>query len=151
MKTETTTRAFNYQSVDLTDPNPDFTPEQVREFYATIYPEILSAAIEGPEPVGSKLVYTFARAVGTKGNKPFIVNIEAEMGTGANAKITDADGEIINGVTRLQVNLDARNITTATIHFVPRKVLIASAQSRVSFAQLNAMADAMGYDLRKKK
>lgn len=67
MKTETTVRSFSYQSVTLTDPNPDFTPEQVREFYATIYPEIISAAIEGPEPVGSKLVYTFARAVGTKG------------------------------------------------------------------------------------
>ena len=60
-------RAFKYNAIDLKDPNPEFTTEQVREFYATIYPEILSAAIEGPEIVANKNVYTFRRAVGTKG------------------------------------------------------------------------------------
>ena len=60
-------RAFKYNAIHLKDPSPDFTPEQVREFYSTIYPEILSAAIEGPEIVANRAVYTFRRAVGTKG------------------------------------------------------------------------------------
>jgi hypothetical protein len=43
------------------------TPEQVKDVYSATYPEITSASIEGPEHKGGKLVYTFRRAVGTKG------------------------------------------------------------------------------------
>lgn len=68
MKVETATREFTYNGVALKDPNPAHSVEQVREFYAAIYPEIVSAAIEGPENVGNKLVYAFRRAVGTKGS-----------------------------------------------------------------------------------
>ena len=39
----------------------------MRDFYANVYPEITSADIEGPQQVGGKQVYTFRRAVGTKG------------------------------------------------------------------------------------
>lgn len=67
MKVETTTREFRYNAIALQDPNPNHTIEQVRDFYSTVYPEILNAAIEGPESVGNKVVYTFKRAVGTKG------------------------------------------------------------------------------------
>ncbi len=61
-------RAFRYNSVDLIDPGAQYTPEQVRDFYSPTYPEILNAAIEGPEEKDNKLVYTFRRAVGTKGS-----------------------------------------------------------------------------------
>lgn len=61
------TRVFKYNSLDLADPGPAMSAEQVRDFYANLYPEIVSAAIEGPEQRDDKLVYTFRRAVGTKG------------------------------------------------------------------------------------
>lgn len=61
-------REFKYNSVKLADPNPSFTLAQVRDFFANVYPEITSADIEGPEVVGNKNIYSFRRAVGTKGN-----------------------------------------------------------------------------------
>lgn len=67
MKVQELTREFKYNSVKLADPSPAFTLQQVRDFYANIYPEIINADIEGPEQVGDKHVYTFRRAVGTKG------------------------------------------------------------------------------------
>jgi len=60
-------RTFKYNSVKLADPNPAFTLVQVRDFFANIYPEIISADIEGPEVIGNANVYSFRRAVGTKG------------------------------------------------------------------------------------
>lgn len=69
LQTAALERAFKYNSVDLTDPGPQYTPEQVRDFYAAAYPEIVSAGIDGPEQANGKLVYTFRRAVGTKGGE----------------------------------------------------------------------------------
>lgn len=60
-------REFKYNSVKLPDPSPAFTLVQVRDFFANVYPEIISAEIEGPDVVGNRNVYTFRRAVGTKG------------------------------------------------------------------------------------
>ena len=44
----------------LPDPNPSLTVGEVINLYATTYPEITTAAIEGPEVIGNKLVYTGA-------------------------------------------------------------------------------------------
>jgi len=41
--------------------------EQVREVYSPAYPELTTAAIEGPEVTSEKVVYRFVRAVGAKG------------------------------------------------------------------------------------
>jgi len=60
-------RVFRYNSVDLDDPGPEHDAVDVRNLYAATYPEITSAAIEGPEQKDGKLVYTFRKAVGTKG------------------------------------------------------------------------------------
>jgi PRTRC genetic system protein C len=60
-------REFVYNGVKLPDTTPTMTPEQVRETYTHLYPEIATAAIEGPESVGGKLVYKFVRAIGAKG------------------------------------------------------------------------------------
>jgi PRTRC genetic system protein C len=68
MQVQALEREFKYNSVKLADPNPAFTLAQVRDFFANVYPEIISADIEGPEVVGNKNVYSFRRAVGTKGN-----------------------------------------------------------------------------------
>ncbi|HXO34724.1 MAG TPA: PRTRC system protein C [Candidatus Acidoferrales bacterium] len=55
-----------YTEVKLPDTAPTITPEQVRERYTQLYPEIATAAIEGPEKVAGKLVYKSVRAIGAK-------------------------------------------------------------------------------------
>ena len=61
------TREFLYNGVKLPDAAPTMTPEQVRHAYTHLYPEIATAAIEGPETTAGKLVYRFVRAIGAKG------------------------------------------------------------------------------------
>lgn len=63
------TRLFRYNSVELPDPGPQYSADEVRELYSATYPEIVNAAIEGPDEKEGKLVYTFRRAVGTKGSE----------------------------------------------------------------------------------
>lgn len=60
-------RSFAYNGITLPDPGSDLSPEQVRDVYSATYPEITTASIEGPEQKGDRLIYTFRRAVGTKG------------------------------------------------------------------------------------
>jgi PRTRC genetic system protein C len=60
-------REFTYNGIKLPDPNPTMSIEQVRDAYAPAYPELTTAAVEGPEATGDKLVYRFVRAVGSKG------------------------------------------------------------------------------------
>lgn len=60
-------RSFCYNGLYLPDPDPQLTPEQVRDLYAATYPEITTAAIEGPEATGETMQYKFTRAIGTKG------------------------------------------------------------------------------------
>jgi PRTRC genetic system protein C len=67
MQSQELIREFKYGSVKLADPSSSFSLTQVREFYANHYPELLNADIEGPEMVGNRQIYTFRRAVGTKG------------------------------------------------------------------------------------
>ena len=45
-------REFLYNGVKLPDARPTMTPEQVRDTYTHLYPEIATAAIEGPETDG---------------------------------------------------------------------------------------------------
>jgi PRTRC genetic system protein C len=60
-------RVFLFNGVKLPDPSPDFTVEQVRDTYVNTYPELATAAIEGPSPIDGTMQYTFTRAVGAKG------------------------------------------------------------------------------------
>ena len=60
-------REFLYSGIKLPDPNPEMSLEQVREVYSPAYPELTTAAIEGPEVTNETLVYRFVRAVGAKG------------------------------------------------------------------------------------
>lgn len=61
------TRSFRYNSITLPDPNPALGPEQVREFYASQYPELNNAVVEGPTTRNAVATYTFTRAAGAKG------------------------------------------------------------------------------------
>jgi PRTRC genetic system protein C len=61
------TRSFRYAGLILPDPATDLDVESVRSLYAASYPEITTAALTGPEAVDGTLVYTFTKAIGTKG------------------------------------------------------------------------------------
>jgi PRTRC genetic system protein C len=64
MEVDRLEREFLYNGVKLPDTTPTMTPEQVRDTYTHLYPEMATAAIEGPETVAGKLVYKFVRAIG---------------------------------------------------------------------------------------
>jgi len=67
MQTGVVTREFSFNGVKLPDPDPKLSPDQVRSVLATMYPDIATASITGPEAVGDKLRYNFVRAIGAKG------------------------------------------------------------------------------------
>lgn len=66
MKITQLVREFSYLGIKLPD-IPNLTPEEVKAAYSTQYPELATAAINGPEALGDKLKYDFVRAIGTKG------------------------------------------------------------------------------------
>jgi PRTRC genetic system protein C len=61
------TRSFRYSGLILPEPASELDIESVRSFYAASYPEITTATLTGPEAVDGTLVYTFTKAIGTKG------------------------------------------------------------------------------------
>ena len=61
------TRLFKYNGVQLPDPGEGLSTEAVRDLYSTTYPEIVSAAVDGPSYEGDSVVYTYVRAVRDKG------------------------------------------------------------------------------------
>jgi PRTRC genetic system protein C len=64
-------RVFEYNSIELKDPDINMTPTEVMSFYSNVYPELTQAVIEGPEVNGDTEKYEFRKAVGTKGgNNP---------------------------------------------------------------------------------
>lgn len=67
MQVQTLTREFKYNSLTLADPDSGLNPEQVAEIYSMTYPELTNTVVEGPEIKGGKMVYSFLRAVGSKG------------------------------------------------------------------------------------
>jgi PRTRC genetic system protein C len=68
---ESRTRRFMYNGMELPDPSPadgdQMSKEQVRDTWAGTYPELATAAVKGPTRDGDVDIYTFERSVGTKG------------------------------------------------------------------------------------
>ena len=63
MKSTPMRREFSFAGLKLPDPsNGQMTLEDVRGVLALQYPEIATATISGPEPVGDTMRYTFERA-----------------------------------------------------------------------------------------
>jgi PRTRC genetic system protein C len=60
-------REFAYNGMNLMDPGPTFSPEEVRDLYSAQYPELTTAAIDGPEFDGEIARFKFVRAAGAKG------------------------------------------------------------------------------------
>jgi PRTRC genetic system protein C len=67
MESHVLSRTFEFNGVRLPDINPRLSPEEIRTLYAHQFPDIATATITGPEPVGDKLRYQFTRAIGSKG------------------------------------------------------------------------------------
>lgn len=67
MEIQKLTRKFKYNGIDLQDPNPGMSSEEVRELYAMQFPELNNAVVEGPVTTGTEQTFTFVRAVGSKG------------------------------------------------------------------------------------
>ena len=67
MQVEAMGRRFFYLGLELADLDEKLTPEQVRDAYSSLYPEITTASIEGPEVIDGALKFTFTRVLGTKG------------------------------------------------------------------------------------
>jgi len=61
------TRIFGYRGIQLPDINPRLSPEEIKAAYSIQYPELATAAINGPEAVNDKLRYEFLISVGVKG------------------------------------------------------------------------------------
>ena len=57
----------NGTDITLPDPNPDFTMNEVLQFYGNQYPELTTATMEGPKVDDGKAVYSVKTTVGTKG------------------------------------------------------------------------------------
>lgn len=57
----------NGTDVTLPDPNPEFTMNEVLQFYGNQYPELTTATMEGPKVEGNTAVYSVKTTVGTKG------------------------------------------------------------------------------------
>ena len=60
-------RVFKHGNRELSDPNPDMTPEEVMNFYSNQFPELTTSNVHGPSIDGEKAVYEFKTTVGTKG------------------------------------------------------------------------------------
>jgi PRTRC genetic system protein C len=64
----TVIREFVYNGLNLVDPGAAFTPDQVRDLYTAQYPELTTAAVDGPQIKDTVMRYTFVRAAGAKGS-----------------------------------------------------------------------------------
>ena len=60
-------KEFRISGRVIPDPNPELTPEAVREFLTFQYPEMSTATIVGPETTGRCHRYTIQRSIGSKG------------------------------------------------------------------------------------
>lgn len=60
-------RRFTYNGAQLPDPGPGLDVEAVRDIYASQYPDIATATVEGPTEKNGVMEYEFKRKVGTKG------------------------------------------------------------------------------------
>jgi PRTRC genetic system protein C len=54
-------------TVTLPDPNPEFSVDEVMQFYSGQYPELTTATMDGPKIEGKSAVYSVKTTVGTKG------------------------------------------------------------------------------------
>lgn len=71
MNIETLERVFQYAkgntTLDLSDPDPNSTPQEVLKIYAATYPELNNGSVSEGTTKDDKLVFKFSTTIGTKG------------------------------------------------------------------------------------
>lgn len=64
-------RSFKFkkgsETVVLTDPMPEETPDVIMNYYSNLYPELTTATVHGPVIEDDTAVYEFKTTIGTKG------------------------------------------------------------------------------------
>ncbi len=55
------------QEITLTDPNPQWSPQAVLNFYSANYPVLTTAKISAPQIKDDAVRYRFETVIGTKG------------------------------------------------------------------------------------
>ena len=55
------------EEINLPDPNPDYTIEQVADILSGEYPEVINANFKGPKHEGDSLIYEISSTYGRKG------------------------------------------------------------------------------------
>jgi PRTRC genetic system protein C len=60
-------RRFEFDGLEIPDPGPEFSVEEIRDIASARRPDILTAVIEGPTIKGNVVEYKFVRNVGSKG------------------------------------------------------------------------------------
>lgn len=142
MQAQALIREFKYNSVKLADPSPDFTLQQVRDFFANVYPEIINADIEGPQLIGDKHAYTFRRAVGTKGGGVLRAAFErAQARAGAESPSTRMimDLAALDKIGGLRTTARAASMIRISAEFVAEKPDFALSTKHVQrIAELHA-------------
>jgi PRTRC genetic system protein C len=115
MQVTNLTRKYRYNSLTLPDPNEAMTPDQVREFYATQFPELNNAVIEGPVTANGVATWTFIRAAGAKGREE-----AAAAAMTASALIEGAlrSSTAIQGASLPQVTNDGREVVARRLSAV---------------------------------
>ena len=67
IQAKTMTRKFTFNGVNLPDPGPNFSVDEVKDIYSNQYPDLATAIVSEPSISGDVATYTFTRNVGTKG------------------------------------------------------------------------------------
>lgn len=60
-------RKVMYNDMEMRDPGPDFSIEEIKEMYTAEYPELGTALIDGPVQHEDHMAYTFVLNTGSKG------------------------------------------------------------------------------------
>lgn len=60
-------RVFKHGNIELSDPDPNMSPDDVMSFYSNTYPELTTSTVHGPTMTGETAEYVFKTTVGTKG------------------------------------------------------------------------------------
>ena len=53
--------------IEIPDPDPKLSLENVMALYSAMYPELTTATVHGPEYRDDKVIYRFKSVIGTKG------------------------------------------------------------------------------------
>jgi PRTRC genetic system protein C len=60
-------RVFKFGKETLSDPDPNFSLDEVQGWYSVKYPELTTATMTGPKTDGDTAVYELTTKIGTKG------------------------------------------------------------------------------------